>query len=597
MERCYVSQREYQGTSDGMRSLIHDSLSPYFESFGIQQLEDTGKGGRLGGRLTKNLKSNRKGEVLVLFGGKGAGKSTFIKRLLHHNAPRWLREHAAIAIIDLLKTPEDLSVIRSFIWQEALNQLDRDNILEADRDVLTNVLFADRFATAQKQDLAGLAVTSEAYNLKLNALVSEWKSDVVYCAARLVEYLATKDRGAIVVIDNTDQYSSEIQDFCFASAQEISERLKCVTLISMREERFFDSKIHGVLDAYQNSGFHISSPRPSEVFKKRLDYTVGILEKKALDGDEFDVMDDDFLRDSATYLKILSREFSNDNSPLNNFLTACAHGDIRLSLDLFRSFSLSGYTNVDEMIANKTWNFQVHQVIKPVMTPNRYFYDESLSDIPNIYQLRSARHGSHFTALRILRKLAKGVDPTSPSYFSTAELRAYFAETFSMQDDFEKNLDVLLRHGFIESDNRLDAYSESVDRIKITNYGMYMLGDLAYYFTYLDLICTDCGVFDEQTSNYLTEAARTEYKYFTQGERIERVRVRLERVEKFIEYIKSEENREREFYSLGMPEDEMFSVKAERSFTTEKARVIRSAKRQSFKPQPRRHNGRGQARS
>ncbi|QQC64352.1 ATP-binding protein [Paraburkholderia ginsengisoli] len=592
MERCYVSQREYLGTSDGMRSLIHDSLSPFFESFGVQQLEDTGKGGRLGGRLTKNLKQNRKGEVLVLFGGKGAGKSTFIKRLLHHNAPRWLREHAAIAIVDLLKVPEDIAVIRSAIWQGLVKQLDTEGLLDADRDTLTRDLFSDRFSTARKQDLAGLPVASEAYNLKLNSLITTWKQDMAYCAERLVNHLATKERGAIVVIDNTDQYSSEIQDFCFSSAQEISDRLKCVTLISMREERFFDSKIHGVLDAFQNSGFHISSPRPAEVFKKRLDYTVTILEKREPnEDDELGQADLDFIKDSGTYLKILSREFSSDRSPLNNFLTACAHGDIRLSLDLFRSFLLSGYTNVDEMISNRTWNFQVHQVIKPVMIPNRYFYEESLSDIPNIYQLRSTRHGSHFTALRILRKLAKGVDPTAPSYFATAELRAYFAEIFSMQEDFEKNLDVLLRHGFVESDNRLDAYSESVDRIKITAYGLYMLGDLAYYFTYLDLICTDCGIFSEETSNYLTEAARKEYQFFTRGERVERVKVRLERVEKFIEYLKQEELREREMYSLGMPEEDMFSTKAETNFKTEKTRVLKSAKRQSFKQQPRRPNG------
>ncbi|MCP3025277.1 AAA family ATPase [Cupriavidus basilensis] len=594
MERCYVSQREYLGTSDGMRSLIHDSLSPFFESFGVQQLEDTGKGGRLGGRLTKNLKQNRKGEVLVLFGGKGAGKSTFIKRLLHHNAPRWLRDHAAIAIIDLLKVPEEISVIRTAIWEGLIKQLDKEALLDADRDTLTRDLFSDRFATARKQDLAGLPVASEAYNLKLNSLIAAWKQDMAYCAERLVTHLSTKDRGAIVVIDNTDQYSSEIQDFCFSSAQEISDRLKCVTLISMREERFFDSKIHGVLDAFQNSGFHISSPRPAEVFKKRLDYTVTVLEKREFDEEnEVDRATLDFVKDSGKYLKILSREFSSDISPLNNFLTACAHGDIRLSLDLFRSFLLSGYTNVDEMINNGSWNFQVHQVIKPVMIPNRYFYEESLSDIPNIYQLRATRHGSHFTALRILRKLAKGVDPTAPSYFATAELRAYFAEKFNMQDDFEQNLDVLLRRGFVESDNRLDAYSESVDRIKITNYGLYMFGDLAYYFTYLDLICTDCGIFSEITSNYLTEAARKEYQFFTRGERVERVKVRLERVENFIKYMKEEELREREMYSLGMPEEEMFSTKAETSFAAEKTRVLRSARKQSFKQQPRRPNGAG----
>ncbi|QXL98094.1 hypothetical protein AUM97_002875 [Cronobacter sakazakii] len=120
--------------------LIQDSLTPYFESYGVQQLEDTGKGGRLGGRLTKNIKHNKKGEVLVLFGGKGAGKSTFIKRLLHHNAPRWLKEHSSIAIVDLLKIPEDQSVIRNFIWNTILEQLDIDKLLDADRKNSANII-------------------------------------------------------------------------------------------------------------------------------------------------------------------------------------------------------------------------------------------------------------------------------------------------------------------------------------------------------------------------------------------------------------------------------------------------------------------------
>jgi predicted type IV restriction endonuclease/GTPase SAR1 family protein len=588
MDRCYVSQREYQGTSDGMRSLIQDSLSPYFTEYGVQQLEDTGKGGRLGGRLTKNLKAGRKGEVLVLFGGKGAGKSTFIKRLLHHQAPRWLREHAAIAIVDLLKVPEDVAVIRPTIWYGVVSQLDVDALLDAERDIILKDLFSDRFQIAKKQDLAGLSASTEAYNLKLNSLIADWKADLPYCAERLVHHLASKDKGAIVVIDNTDQYSTKIQDFCFTAAQEISNRLQCIALISMREERFYDSKIHGVLDAFQNSGFHISSPKPAEVFRKRLDYTVSLLmAKKNGDGD-FEPADSDFIRESIKYLRILNREFSNDLSPLNNFLSACAHGDIRLSLDLFRSFLLSGYTNVEEMIAYGAWSFQIHQVIKPVMIPNRYFYDETLSDIPNIYQLRAVRHGSHFTGLRILRKLSKDVDPNAASYFSVASLRAYFAETFGMQDDFEQNLDVLLRHGFVESNNRLDAFSESVDSVKITSYGTYMLNELAYYFTYLDLICTDCGIFDENTSNYLTEAARVEYNHFTKGERVERVKIRLDRVDEFIKYIVREELREKELYSLGMPESEMFSTKASISFDQERSRVLKSAKRQKSAPSAKR---------
>lgn len=427
----------------------------------------------------------------------------------------------------MLKVPEDKAVIRDLIWASLIVGIDTDNLLSSTRKELVSSLFKDNFEVALKQDLSGLNEHSEAFNIKLNQLVSEWKLDKKYCAKKIVEYWSEKDKGIIVVVDNTDQYSTLIQDFCFSSAQEISKELGCTTLISMREERFYNSKIHGVLDAFQNSGFHISSPRPAEVFKKRLEYTASLLQDSTRREAIIDISDDKFISNCCTYLDILNKTFSNDLSPLNNFLSACAHGDIRLSLDLFRSFLLSGYTNVDEMISAGSWSFQIHQVIKPVMIPTRYFYDENLSDIPNIYQLRSNRNSSHFTSLRILRKLAKTIESSTPSYLSIAELRSYFAEIFNMLEDFEKNMDVLLKHGFVESNNRLDQYTANVDSVKITNYGLYMINELAFYFAYLDLVCTDCGIYSEQTSNYLTEAAKKEYSLFTKGDRVARVQVRL----------------------------------------------------------------------
>lgn len=587
MDKCYVSQREDNATFDGVKTLLQDSLTPYFEEYGVQQLEDSGKGGQLGGRLTKNLKKGRKGEVLVLFGGKGAGKSTFIKRLLHHNQPRWLKEHAVVSIVDLLKVPQNKDVIREHIWKNLVLSLDKDRILDSGREVVISRLFSDKYEVAKKQNLAGLDPSSEAYNLKLNDLISLWKDDYIYCAKRLVDYWGLMSKGVIVVVDNTDQYSSEMQDYCFTSAQEISSELECVVLISMREERFYDSKIHGVLDAFQNSGFHISSPNSAEVFKKRLNYTINLLSNDCRREEKVGHIDSDLARDCRTYLDIMRGEFSNHQSPLTSFLGACSHGDTRLSLDLFSSFLLSGYTNVDEMISAGRWEFQIHQVIKPVMIPNRYFYDESLSDIPNIYQLRSNRHASHFTGLRILRKISKGSDKTSPSYHPIAELKSYFSEVFNMVDDFEKNVDVLLKHSFIESNNRLDSYSNEVDSIKVTNYGLYMINELAFYFTYLDLICTDCGMYVEKTSNYLCEAARKEYSLFSKRDRLQRVEVRLERAEHFIEYLCEEESREKELYSLEMPESEMFTYKIKCNFSSEKVRVMKSAKRQQSKKESR----------
>jgi hypothetical protein len=116
---------------------------------------------------------------------------------------------------------------------------------------------------------------------------------------------------------------------------------------------------------------------------------------------------------------------------------------------------------------------------------------------------------------------------------------------------------------------------------------MYVV-DLAYYFSYLDLICTDCGIFAETTSNYLVEAAKKEYEFFNMKHRLERVKVRLERAECFLDYLRKEEMRERDLYALGMPEPEMFTHKSLTAFSSERARVLSSAKKQSDGVRPRR---------
>ncbi|KXJ58052.1 MAG: hypothetical protein AXW12_19320, partial [Thalassospira sp. Nap_22] len=566
----------------GMRSIIKDSLTPYFEEYGVEQLEETGKGGAVGGRITKNIKNKRGGEVLVIFGGKGAGKSTFIRRLLKHSPPRWLRDNAISAVVDMLDVPEDKPKVRHEIWRRLVQDLDVDGILSSSRETLLREIFSDRFEVAARQELSGLSKSSELYNDRLNSLVSSWKQDLEYCAQRLAMRCSEMGKGVVVVIDNTDQYSGPVQDFCFTTAQEIARNLSCVTLISMREERFHNSKIHGVLDAFQNSGFHLSSPKPSTVFLKRLEFTSELLRDENRRHEITGVREQTLLDDCCRYLDIVASGIRNTDSPLNSFLTACGHGDIRLTLDLFRSFLLSGYTNVQEMLDAGRWSFQIHQVIKPVMVPSRYFYDESLSDIPNIFQARHSRHSSHFTGLRILRRLSKNIGAGSSDFVALAELNSYFTETFMMPEDFHLCMDVLLKHGFLEANNRLDYFDQTVDRVRITNYGIYMLTELAFTFTYLDLVCVDCNYFSEEACNSITRFANEDYKLFNSRARTDRVKVRLERAESFINYLIEEEKREIDLFDLRIPEGESFTEKLQDVFLHEKEKVLTSANKQRY---------------
>ncbi len=216
------------------------------------------------------------------------------------------------------------------------------------------------------------------------------------------------------------------------------------------------------------------------------------------------------------------------------------------------------------------------------MVPNRFFYDEDQSSIPNLYRIRSETTGSHFTALRILSILSRNMSPTNPAYVSLSQLKVYFADTLNMLDDFGKNLDILLRTGIVESNNRVDEYTDSIDSLKITPFGYYMINTLCYMFNYVDLVSLDCGIHDQAVAHSLARLAEKDITLFFQFRKMDRLEVRLQRVQEFIDYLVKEEEKERDTYSLNSTEVNFSHVLKER-FAEEEERILSSAKKTLIK--------------
>lgn len=571
MDNCYVSDRQYDLAFTNAKRRLEDAVTPFLEQFDVRDFHDRGRGGGFASRLEKGVVGLRPADVVVLFGGKGVGKSTFLRKLLVRNPPKVIAKNGVIVHIDLLNVQPTREHLQAAIWTELVTQLDQDGVLASDRNGLCE-LFEDRYRNARNQDLFALDQASESYNLKLNEMIAQWRADHPYVAKCLATKLRRKHKAIIVTIDNTDHNDGPLQDYCFAIGQSIATAFPCVVVISMREERFYLSSIRGVLDAYQNSGFHITSPEPRAVFMRRIEYVMRLL-REGTDGlpSRIDV------EVVSTFLRILHENFSSRQSHLANFLTACSHGNIRLALELFRGFMVSGYTNVREMTTEGRWTLQMHQVIKPFMVPSRFFYNEALSRIPNLFQIRSKAHGSHFTALRILSSLLTGHNRQDPPFVPVAALSMPFIDTFAMKEDFRLNMDVLLKHNLIEANNRLDEFTDAVDSVKITTYGMFALDALSQDFTYLELAAEDCAISDQAVAHQIAELSNDEYRHFLAFNTMERVAVRLDRADCFIQYLQQEEERERQLYRA--PGDWAFTPRIREAFMHQKPRVLQSARR------------------
>jgi GTPase SAR1 family protein len=345
MRSCYVfAQGTHEAEAD-LKTRLTDQLTPFFSNDGAVEISETRSGGSFAQRIAKSLAA-AKTDVLIVYGGKGAGKSTFVRRLLYHDPPPELQLHAFPIIIDFLQAPQQHDALIQYVWVQAVTALDQDEILSSSIEQLVE-LFEDRFAVANRQELSAYPPGGIDYLRERNKLIALWREDKPYVTRRFVEYWKAKGKGLVICFDNTDQLPPRLQDLCFLTAQNVARELSSVVIISMREERYCRARTVGVLDAYHNSGYHLAAPDLQYVFTKRLKFLLADL-RKAPRGPIAEVLPEDspFDKLGALFVVCLRQFSSGPNNAMSRFLRECSRDNTRLALEFFRQFVTSGYTHI-----------------------------------------------------------------------------------------------------------------------------------------------------------------------------------------------------------------------------------------------------------
>lgn len=579
MENCYVSGKgQYDNLQKNVQGFLYDSLTPYFKNLGFREFSDDKNAGAFGLKIADIVKKEKLNNVLILFGGRGAGKSTFLKRFLYQKLPLDIQRKSEVALVGLLHSAQNRENLTNEIWESILVEIDKENFRNSDRERILE-LFSTEFDIYERQILVGLEKTSEKYQELVREFLTEKINDTKLFCEKLSLFYKSKNKALVIFIDNIDQLPSELQDTSFLTASEISDKLKCLVIVSMREERYFEASSRGVLDAYQSPGYHLASPVIPLVIQKRLEYIIDKLKYTEDLDREYGISSDDELVIILNFLNICKNQLKIPKSPLSFFLRYATHGDVRQALEFFKGFLTSGYTNITEMAPHSSWHFQVHQVIKPMMIPERFFYDERFSKIPNLYQLRNDNESSHFTGLRILQILHNKLgDKASNSFVDVKYLISIFEQKYDSKRDCIKNLELFLEKGIIEANNRLETFSQEVNQIKLSSLGNYLYEYLAFNFAYLDLICLDAGNFDEALSIEFVKSANLELEHYYKHDFMSRIELRINRVQDFLKYLKKIEDQE--IIDLNLGEDELrFCEKIEQGIFEQIEKIRKSAQK------------------
>lgn len=449
---------------------------------------------------------------IVLIGGKGVGKTSFIKYFFNISLDNKTKKKIPIVYIDFVKYNSiDLIKNTSYMFQQILNKLYDDHpSLNLENYKILKRIYKKEIKQKTEEGLWSIYNQKpEIIQEKINDFISEKLKDPIAHLEAVSEYLINPSHKRLCIIfDNADQLDFRTQREAFLLSQSTHKRLKCIIMVSLREGYYFQWKDKPPFDAFQPNLFHITAPSYREVLRKRVKYVLDNFDFKVTEGN---VKNLHFIfsdKSQAVFFKNLYRTiFGSQNSQILSFLEQTSYPNIRLGLEKFNSFLVSGHTKVESYMTTDYYKIPIWEFVKSVALESSYYYLSRKNKLFNLF-FPSNNNQNHFTKLRILNYLKNEVESTSYTehYVPTEKLLLDFNKCGYNRDLVIEELIELLGYGLINSESYIsDTKYIDLDiseyQIAITQSGVYYSNTIVSQFYYFDLILHDTPIYDEDSYN------------------------------------------------------------------------------------------------
>lgn len=495
LKECYVYDRSSKPLTDEIQSFFKDKLPHFATTFNITDfVEQEKNAGKFQKEFAKNTYGNSSGSMMVLLGGIGSGKSTFLHRFFKVVISE--KENYLWFYVDFRDSSINCQEIEGYIFRKIYE------------------IWCAKYKKKYSEVLDKISFSADETNIK------EYLKKI-FNLSDVLKFSTT------VVIDNIDQHRTDFQEQIFLASSHIKDTLKTLTILALREETFINSTRTGALDAYYIQKFHISSPNFLNMIIKRIDFTIRIL-KSSTEA----LPKDDLLK----YLGILKESLGRNNKQSTQivmFIDSVSVGNMREALKMFNNFVVSGNTNIKDIFLKheQSGNYQLsyHQFIKSIMLGEHKYYSQDRSQIMNLFDYDSSITDSPFNLLRILEYLLTVANKRSEigrGYVKIDDVISVFDEISISRPIVIDSLLRLSSFNLVEYDNQSRTDIASASYAKLTAAGNYYLNNLVFEFVYLESIIADSPISDQK----LFDGIKKEINSTELAKRIDRTG-------KFIEYL------------------------------------------------------------
>lgn len=477
---------------------------------------------------------------IVVLGDVGVGKTSFFENLFE-NLNGAEKSNTYFLHINLGLKANLANGLKDFILSEIPFMLKEKYEVDIFSSDFANAIYHQSLLDFDKSVDGQLReVDLLAYNrARINFLSEKVHRKDTHLQASLGHIAHGRKKQIILVLDNADQRSFDVQQETFLIAQELAASRNLLVFVSLRPSTFFLSKTTGALSAYQNKILTISPPPADEVIQKRLIFAARVAEGKVAPAALTDIRL--HLGNIVLFIKATLRSVRTSEA-IRQFLSNITGGNTRSVIELITGFF--GSPNVDSQkivrIEEQSGDYKIplHEFTKHALLGEySYFNAQSSLVACNIFDVGTADPREHFLGSLIVAFLCSNIGKVDNDGF---------VHGTDLMDEMKKN-------GFIDEQVRYTLRNLATKRLidtphahyrevqvddyvpaeqfhyRATSVGIYHVKYWAGSFAFLDAVSIDTPVFDQDVRD---DISRTAASFLIEH--------RLERTEAFLRYMEAQ---------------------------------------------------------
>ena len=539
LKQLYVNSKELESVLHSVGQRISMSLSESVRLTGrvVEPSTRVDLRASVEREFKKHLSIPKRGDVLILLGRVGSGKTTFVTHFLRIGFASVMSHH--LPIVFDFRLLEKGGSVRAFFYEQLRSVLSKNERFTSLSSKQLRQIYASEIRELTIGPLAHIERNNKKlYEEKIAEFLLQRFRDSESHYPRVLRYLADKiGVRCFFVFDNVDQHDFNLQQEIFQFAHSVADRCHAFAIVTMWEETYFRSKQSGgALSAYQSVAYALPPVSVVDIVSRRLQYVVEDIQRGGL---ALQLMPTDDQKDDVTdFLGLVRQSILHDQKRARHFLESISMGHLRKAMEIFSLFLVSGHTDASKMLTiyrgAHSYLIPLHEFIKSIGLGDNKYYHSELSVVLNLFSISDESRPSHFTKMRLLEYLYYHRNH-STSYgmgFIRADLiHQEFKKIGTSESDIIESLRILSSNLLLEND--LYDRSNPGKAYRITGAGRYYLRYLSNKFSYLDLVCQDTPIADRSVCDLIKDNVNRK-----------ELDDRFRRVAAFLNYLLGEEERE-----------------------------------------------------